>query len=150
MTINGIEENSSVITKKNPQNADRIFQTIGKRKCAIATLSGYYGEGQIIVNGSPMDEYFQDNVTLLNKIMDPLKLLNVEVKYDIILRVTGGGLTGQAEAIQLAISKAFANISQENRSTLKKQGLLTRDARIKERKKYGLKKARKASQFSKR
>jgi len=148
MTINGIKNN--ILNTENYQDSELIFQTIGKRKCATAILSAYRGQGQIIVNSCSIEDYFQYNLTLLNKIVYPFQLLNTENEHDIILKVNGGGLTGQAEAIQLAISKTCASFSQENREILKKQKLLTRDSRIKERRKYGLKKARKASQFSKR
>jgi len=150
MTINGIENNIIANNENNYSNSDLVFKTIGKRKCATALLSAYRGQGQIIVNGKLLDDYFQYNSSLVNKVTYPFNFLDSENEHDIILRVNGGGLKGQAEAIQLAISKAFASLNKENRTILKQQSLLTRDSRIKERKKYGLKKARKASQFSKR
>jgi len=127
-----------------------IFKTIGKRKCAVANLVGQRGTGRILVNSTPSDNYFQYNSDFLAKIYAPFQLTQISNDYDLVIKVNGGGLHGQANAIQLAISRALATLSLENRSVLKKQGLLTRDSRIKERKKYGLKKARKASQFSKR
>lgn len=145
MTLNGLETEI-----KNYNASDLLFQTIGKRKCAIANLSGYRGQGNIFINNIPVDQYVQFNNEFLNKILEPLHLLEIGNEYDLIIKTNGGGIKGQTEAAQLAIAKAFASLSPENRSVLKKRGLLTRDSRIKERRKYGLKKARKASQFSKR
>jgi small subunit ribosomal protein S9 len=145
MTLNGLETEI-----KNYNASDLLFQTIGKRKCAIANLSGYRGQGNIFINNIPVDQYVQFNNEFLNKILEPLNLLEIGNEYDLIIKTNGGGIKGQTDAAQLAIAKAFASLSPENRSVLKKKGLLTRDSRIKERRKYGLKKARKASQFSKR
>ena len=145
MTLNGLETEI-----KNYNASDLLFQTIGKRKCAIANLSGYRGQGNIFINNIPVDQYVQYNNEFLNKILEPLHLLEIGNEYDLIIKTNGGGIKGQTDAAQLAIAKAFASLSPENRSVLKKNGLLTRDSRIKERRKYGLKKARKASQFSKR
>lgn len=145
MTVNGLETEI-----QNYDTSDLLFQTVGKRKCAIANLTGYRGQGNIFINHLPVDQYVQYNTEFLNKILQPLQLLEIGNEYDLIIKTNGGGLKGQTEAAQLAISKAFAALNPENRAVLKKNGLLTRDARIKERKKYGLKKARKASQFSKR
>lgn len=150
MTINGIESKNLIFEENKLPNTDIVFKTLGKRKRSIATLIGCRGQGKIYVNGKDLETYFQYDLTLLNKIKRPFKLLDIENEYDITLSVNGGGLNGQSEAIQLAISKAFASLSKENKIVLKKQKFLTRDSRIKERKKYGLKKARKASQFSKR
>lgn len=103
------------------------------------------------VNGHKAEQYFQQNFTYLNQINLPLKAVKLDKKYKIIANVKGGGLTGQADSIKLAIARALCKVDKVNfRPILKFEGFLTRDARIKERRKYGLKKARKASQYSKR
>lgn len=145
MTLNGLDTEI-----QNYDASDLLFQTVGKRKCAIANLTGYRGQGNIFINHIPVDQYVQYNTEFLNKILEPLRLLEIGNEYDLVVKTNGGGIKGQTDATQLAIAKAFAALSPENRSVLKKNGLLTRDSRIKERRKYGLKKARKASQFSKR
>merc|ERR1712127_505189 len=108
------------------------------------------GEGNLIINKVSGEKYLQYNTTYIDKIWDPLKKLNLENQFDIIVLVRGGGLTGQASAIQLGVARLICKTDPQNRSILKPFGLLTRDARIKERKKYGLRKARKAPQYSKR
>lgn len=123
---------------------------LGKRKHAIARVFLVPGEGNLIINKISGEKYLQYNTTYLNKIWDPLKKLNLETQYNIIVIVKGGGLTGQADAIQLGVARLICKMDHNNRSILKPFGLLTRDARIKERKKYGLRKARKAPQYSKR
>ena len=145
MTLNGLDTEI-----QNYDASDLLFQTVGIRKCAIANLTGYRGQGNIFINHIPVDQYVQYNTEFLNKILEPLRLLEIGNEYDLVVKTNGGGIKGQTDATQLAIAKAFAALSPENRSVLKKNGLLTRDSRIKERRKYGLKKARKASQFSKR
>jgi small subunit ribosomal protein S9 len=123
---------------------------LGKRKQAIARVFLIPGKGDLIVNKIPGEKYFQYNDTYLNAIWSPLEKLNLENQFDIVTLVNGGGLTGQAEAVQLGVARLLCNIDKENRRILKPFGFLTRDARIKERKKYGLRKARKAPQYSKR
>ena len=123
---------------------------LGKRKEAIARVFLIPGEGKLIVNKVSGKKYFQYNETYLNTICAPLKKLNLEKKFDIVVIVKGGGLTGQAEAIQLGVARLLCEMDKENRLVLKPFGFLTRDSRIKERKKYGLRKARKAPQYSKR
>ena len=123
---------------------------LGKRKQAIARVFLVPGEGNLIVNRVSGEKYLQYNTTYLNKIWEPLKKLNLENQFNIIVLVKGGGLTGQTEAIQLGVARLICKMDPQNRSILKPFGLLTRDARIKERKKYGLRKARKAPQYSKR
>jgi len=123
---------------------------LGKRKQAIARVFLVPGEGNIVINRVPGEKYLQYNVTYLNNICAPLKELNLEKQFDIIALVRGGGLTGQTEAIQLGVARLLCQMNQQNRLVLKPFGFLTRDARIKERKKYGLRKARKAPQYSKR
>ena len=123
---------------------------LGKRKQAIARVFLVPGEGNLIINKVSGEKYLQYNTTYLNKVWDPLKKLNLENQFDIIVLVKGGGLTGQTEAIQLGVARLICKMDPQNRSILKPFGFLTRDARIKERKKYGLRKARKAPQYSKR
>jgi small subunit ribosomal protein S9 len=123
---------------------------LGKRKQAIARVFLVPGEGNIIINKVPGEKYLQYNVTYLNQIYAPLKELDLEKQFDIIALVRGGGLTGQTEAIQLGVARLLCQMNPQNRLILKPFGFLTRDARIKERKKYGLRKARKAPQYSKR
>ena len=133
---------------------ESVFQKnmigLGKRKQAIARVFLIPGEGNIVINKVPGEKYLQYNLTYLNDIWAPLKQLNLEKKFDIIVLVRGGGLTGQTEAIQLGVTRLLCQMNEQNRSILKPFGFLTRDARIKERKKYGLRKARKAPQYSKR
>ena len=131
-----------------------IFQKnnigLGKRKEAIARTFLIPGNGNLIVNKISGTKYFQYNDTYLNLIWAPLKVLNLEQQFDIIVLVRGGGLTGQAQSIQLGLARQLCQIDSQNRAILKPFGFLTRDSRIKERKKYGLRKARKAPQYSKR
>lgn len=123
---------------------------LGRRKQATARVFLVPGEGNLIINKKPGDKYLQYNYTYLNDVWSPLEVLKLEKQFDIIARVSGGGLTGQAEAIQLGVARRLCEIDQDNRVILKPFGFLTRDPRIKERKKYGLRKARKAPQYSKR
>ena len=123
---------------------------LGKRKRAVARVFLIPGDGNLIINKVAGDKYLQYNTTYINQIWDPLKKLNLENQFDIVALVRGGGLTGQTEAIQLGVARLICKMDPQNRSVLKPFGLLTRDARIKERKKYGLRKARKAPQYSKR
>ena len=123
---------------------------LGRRKQAVARVFLVPGEGNLTINNKPGDKYLQYNYTYLNNVWSPLEILKLEKQFDIIARVNGGGLTGQAEAIQLGVARRLCEIDKENRSILKPFGFLTRDPRIKERKKYGLRKARKAPQYSKR
>jgi small subunit ribosomal protein S9 len=131
-----------------------IFQKdkvgVGKRKEAVARVFLVPGEGNIIINKSPGEKYLQYNTTYLTNIWSPLKVLNLEKQFNIIVLVKGGGLTGQAQSIRLGIARLLCKIDPQNRLILKPYGFLTRDARVKERKKYGLRKARKAPQYSKR
>jgi small subunit ribosomal protein S9 len=115
----------------------------------VARVRLYPGRGQVIVNGRPLDEYFPLE-TLRTMVQSPLRSTETMGKLDVIASVSGGGVGGQAGAIRHGISRALVRLDQGNRPTLKKAGFLTRDPRMKERRKYGLKKARKAPQFSKR
>lgn len=123
---------------------------LGKRKQAIARVFLVPGEGKLRINKISGNKYLQYNDTYLNSVWAPLKELKLESQFDIISLVKGGGLTGQAEAIQLGVARQLCQINEQNRRFLKPFGFLTRDSRIKERKKYGLRKARKAPQYSKR
>ncbi|QBR74930.1 30S ribosomal protein S9 [Microbacterium sediminis] len=123
---------------------------VGRRKEAIARVRLVPGSGTITVNGRTFEDYFPNKLHQ-QLITDPFTVLNLTGAYDVIARISGGGPSGQAGALRLAIARALNEIDRENnRPTLKKAGFLTRDARVIERKKAGLKKARKASQFSKR
>ena len=123
---------------------------LGKRKKSIARVFLIPGEGNLIINKNDGNKYLQYNNTYLNKVWSPLEKLNLDKQFDIVATVNGGGLTGQAEAITLGVVRLICKMNPENRTILKPFGLLTRDSRIKERKKYGLRKARKAPQYSKR
>ena len=126
------------------------FYGIGRRKESVAQALLTVGTGSIIINNRDAKEYLQNNESRLLRINEPLETLNLASTFDIRIKTKGGGISGQTDAIRLAISRALVECDSSNRASLKQGGLLTRDARIKERKKYGLKKARKASQFSKR
>ena len=123
---------------------------LGKRKQAVARVFLIPGEGNLIINKVSGNKYLQYNDNYLSTVWAPLKALNLEKQFDIVTLVKGGGLTGQAQAIQLGVARQLCKIDNQNRSILKPFGLLTRDSRVKERKKYGLRKARKAPQYSKR
>ena len=123
---------------------------LGKRKQAVARVFLIPGEGNLIINKVNGEKYLQYNDTYLKTVFAPLEKLTLEKQFDVVANVKGGGLTGQAQAIQLGIARLLSNMDKENRVILKPFGFLTRDARIKERKKYGLRKARKAPQYSKR
>ena len=126
-----------------------VFYGTGRRKKSIARVRLVEGTGVITVNGKSLDEYFGTEV-LKVIVQQPLTATNTTAKYDVIAKVIGGGFTGQAGAIRHGIARALNEANSEFRPTLKVNGYLTRDPRMKERKKYGLKKARKAPQFSKR
>ncbi len=126
-----------------------VFYGTGRRKKSIARVRLVEGTGVITVNGKNIDEYFGTE-TLKVIVRQPLTATNTATKYDVLCTVTGGGFTGQAGAIRHGIARALNEANSEFRPILKSNGYLTRDPRMKERKKYGLKKARKAPQFSKR
>jgi len=129
--------------------AQELYKGTGRRKTAVARVRIVPGGGKITVNGRDYTEYFP-RPAYQTSVSEPLRLLEVGTRYDVISRVEGGGPTGQADALRHGIARALAEESQEARGELKSAGLLTRDARAVERKKYGLKKARKRPQFSKR
>ncbi|MFA6624902.1 MAG: 30S ribosomal protein S9 [Bacilli bacterium] len=126
-----------------------IYAAIGRRKSSVARVFLTPGKGDIIVNGKKIDEYFPHKTLVLDA-TQPLKVTNTEGKYDIKANIVGGGYSGQAGALRLGIARSLLKANSENRPLLKAQGLLTVDARVVERKKYGLRKARKSPQFSKR
>ena len=125
------------------------IHAIGRRKAAVARVYLSKGKGNILVNGKDFKDYFPVD-TMQYKLVQPFKLLDVYAKYDVNVNVNGGGTTGQAEAIRLAISRALCEVNMDNRPSLKSEGLLTRDARVVERKKPGQKKSRKKFQWVKR
>lgn len=130
-------------------NNNKIIAT-GRRKSSIATVELIPGSGKFIINNKPGIFYMQENTYLIIQMQSSLDFIQLKNKFDISINVKGGGLVGQANAIKLAISRALCLFQTNYRKSLKLKGFLTRDARVKERKKYGLKKARKAPQFSKR
>ena len=129
--------------------AEAVYSATGRRKSSVARVRLVPGEGKVVINGREMNDYFGLE-TLKLIINQPLELTETKDKYDILVNVIGGGFSGQAGAIRHGISRALCKVDEEYRPALKKAGLRTRDPREKERRKYGLKKARKASQYSKR
>lgn len=126
------------------------FYGLGRRKAATARARLSGGKGVITINGKPAGEYLDGNATLLAEVTDPLALIGKQKELDVSLLISGGGMSGQVDAAKLAIAKAISVMNEDLRSTLKKGGLLKRDPREKERKKYGLRSARKREQYSKR
>ncbi|AFY73848.1 ribosomal protein S9 [Synechococcus sp. PCC 7502] len=132
------------------QSNRAVYWGTGRRKTAVARVRLVPGSGTITVNGKPGDLYLQFNASYISGVKAPLETLGLENEYDVIVNAHGGGVTGQADAIKLGVARALCELSPENRKPLKVEGYLTRDPRAKERKKYGLRKARKAPQYSKR
>ncbi|MCC6703871.1 MAG: 30S ribosomal protein S9 [Thermomicrobiales bacterium] len=128
----------------------RYHFAVGRRKSAVARVRLYPGSGAIIVNGKPAKDYFGGRLIHQVVINQPLALTGTGDRFDVHVRVVGGGTTGQAEATRHGISRALCKYDEELRPVVKRAGLLTRDARVKERKKVGLKRARKAPQYTKR
>lgn len=126
-----------------------VINTIGRRKTSVARIYMQPGKGKISINNKDMQEYFPVDIMQII-VKQPLTVVDVDGKYDIKVNVDGGGVKGQAEAVRLAIARALCIVDEEFRPPLKKEGFLTRDARMVERKKYGRRKARKKFQFSKR
>jgi small subunit ribosomal protein S9 len=128
----------------------RYYEGVGRRKAATARVRIYPGgDGNIVINDRPLDEYFKRLMDVIH-LKEPLEVTNTQDRYDISVLVTGGGIKGQAGAIRLGIARALLEADPELRPPLRRGGFLTRDARVKERKKPGLKKARKAPQYTKR
>jgi len=126
------------------------FYGLGRRKSATARARLFTGKGTVTINDKPAADYLSGNKTLLAEVTDPLALVGKQKDFDVTIRVAGGGVAGQVDAIKLAIAKALTTAHSDLRGTLKKADLLKRDSREKERKKYGLRSARKREQFSKR
>lgn len=129
---------------------DTYFYGLGRRKSSTARARLMPGKGIVTVNDKKAEDYFCNNEAWLSELVQPLQLIGKDKAYDISLHVTGGGLAGQIDACKLAISKALSTMNDDLRGTLKKAGMLMRDPREKEPKKYGLRSARKREQFSKR
>ncbi|MFC3811598.1 30S ribosomal protein S9 [Lacihabitans lacunae] len=127
----------------------QVINTVGRRKTAVARIYMQSGQGQVTVNGRDIKVYFPTDVLqiILNQ---PFGVVDANGKFDVKVNVRGGGIAGQAEAVRMAIARALCEVDTENRPPLKKEGFLTRDSRMVERKKYGRRKARKKFQFSKR
>ena len=132
-------------------SSKNYYYGLGRRKTATARARLFTaGKGEITVNNQPLSQYLDKSEYLEHEIKKPLALLEKSDEFDISIIVSGGGMTGQVDACKLAIAKALASLDEANRGTLKKANLLMRDSREKERKKYGLKRARKAEQYTKR
>ena len=140
-----------MLKRENPKErmSDLLVQTTGRRKRAIARVRVRAGTGNLTVNGRKLEDFFPSDTHRMI-ITEPLRITSTETAYDIDASIGGGGSTGQAGAFRLGISRALIDLDGDHREFLKKAGFLTRDSRKKESKKYGLKKARKAPQFSKR
>lgn len=126
-----------------------LIQTTGRRKESVARVRFHDGSGQVTLNGKPLEAYFPTMATRM-RVMEPLSLTQTQGLYDIDATLDGGGTTGQADALRLGISRGLVELDPNLRDTLKKAGMLTRDARVVESKKYGLRKARRAPQYTKR
>ena len=126
-----------------------LVQSTGRRKESVARVRFFDGSGQIVLNGRPLEDFFPTMAARM-RVLEPLNLTQTQGIYDINATLEGGGTTGQADALRLGISRALIELDPELRPTLKKAGMLTRDSRIVESKKYGLKKARRAPQYTKR
>jgi len=131
-------------------NQKVVYWGTGRRKTSVARVRLVPGKGTITINGRPGDHYLNFNPAYLSAVKSPLETLGLGDSYDLLVNVYGGGLTGQADAIKQGTARALCDLSLDNRKPLKTEGHLSRDPRAKERRKYGLKKARKAPQFSKR
>ena len=129
--------------------AKPLVQATGRRKASVARVRLIDGSGQVILNGRPLEDYFPTMASRL-RVMEPLQITQTQGRYDVLATLEGGGQTGQADALRLGIARALIVLDEELRPVLKKAGLLTRDARVVERKKYGLRKARRAPQYTKR
>lgn len=126
-----------------------LIQTTGRRKESVARVRFSDGSGQVTLNGKPLEAYFP-SMAVRMRVMEPLSLTQTQGRYDIDATLDGGGTTGQADALRLGIARALVELDSELRPALKKAGMLTRDSRVVESKKYGLRKARRAPQYTKR
>ena len=129
--------------------ATAVAQATGRRKEAVAQVRLYHGTGVFTLNGRPLEQYFPTMARRM-RVLEPLRVSNVEGRYDVVATLHGGGVNGQADALRLGIARSLAGMDPSLRHDLKRAGLLTRDARVVERKKYGLRKARRAPQYTKR
>lgn len=129
---------------------DKYTYALGRRKSATARIRLYKGKGNIVINGKPAVDYFAGSTSLLNELNKPISILEKDGQYDLSIVVSGGGTSGQVDAIRLGIAKSLVELNEDYKATLKRAGLLGRDSREKERKKFGLKGARKQRQFTKR
>ncbi|WP_026919401.1 30S ribosomal protein S9 [Gordonia shandongensis] len=148
-TTESVEAAPTETATRGPVVLDRPVQSVGRRKQAVVRVRLVAGTGEFSLNGRTLEEYFPNKVHQ-QLVKSPLEAVERTDAFDIQARLVGGGPSGQAGAMRLAIARGLIEVSPEDRPTLKKAGFLTRDARAVERKKYGLKKARKASQYSKR
>ena len=133
-----------------PSAKGQFFYGVGRRKSAVARVRLYPGSGTITVNGKPATQYFGGRLVYQQALLEPLRLTGTAERFDVVATVVGGGVSGQAGAVRHGISRALLRFDDELRPALKGARLLTRDARVKERKKVGLKRARKAPQYTKR
>lgn len=129
---------------------DSYFYALGRRKSATARVRLQTGKGNIVINGKPANEYFENSKTLLAELQKPFGVLEIENKFDVSVLVSGGGHAGQADAVRLGIAKTLVLLNEDYKATLRRAELLSRDPRERERKKFGLKSARKQRQFTKR
>ncbi len=129
--------------------ADPLVQATGRRKSSVARVRLYEGTGKFVLNGRSLEDYFPQ-LALRLRVLEPMKAAEMEGRYDVHAHLHGGGYTGQSDALRLGIARAIVGVAPDLRTAIKSQGLLTRDARRVERKKYGLRKARRAPQFTKR
>lgn len=127
-----------------------MYWGTGRRKTAVARVRLVPGTGAVTINDRPGDNYLLYQEKLISQVKAPLETLGLEASYDLLVRAHGGGVCGQAEAIRMGVARALCEMDPSNRTPLKREGYLRRDPRAKERRKYGLRKARKAPQFSKR
>ncbi len=137
------------VPAREPVYLERPIQTVGRRKEAVVRVRLVPGTGKFELDGRSLEAYFPNKVHQ-QLVSEPFVTLGAEDQFDVVARISGGGVTGQAGALRLGVTRALILVDPENRPALKKAGFVTRDARVKERKKYGLKKARKAPQYSKR
>jgi small subunit ribosomal protein S9 len=128
---------------------DPLVQTVGRRKTSVVRVRLYAGSGTMSLNDRPLEDYFPSMAQRL-RILEPVRAAGLDGRYDIAATLEGGGLNGQTDALRLGIARALCEVNPEVRRTLKKAGMLSRDARAVERKKYGLRKARRAPQYTKR
>lgn len=129
--------------------AKPLAQATGRRKQSVARVRLYDGTGTLTLNGKPLEQYFPTMAQRM-RVLEPLRVAEAEGRFDVVADLEGGGTTGQADALRLGIARGLIEVDPELRGELKRAGLLTRDARVVERKKYGLRKARRAPQYTKR